>query len=311
MREPFRKKSEEAVTTAEWNAARKIAQGICSTEEYKTVVTLLLLSIKPRHRFDPKILEVYATDDWATWMNPESLEPLNTISEYVPEYTQFVQMMYDVQFQARCRTETPEASNAERGLSNQVANLSIAADAAQGSTATAASTRLSLSAVRHAFYMLGPEPGSIGQSTASQTKTAKADDASVVNSGSQNCIDRPLRSDRTVIWGGAKEMWQAMMFEERDEQETTVLQIEDGFEEDRPCIECGQTVSETCYRRGHFAWCTAHQRMIDGEGLCSGAEHGDRQSCTEVQADMDEHEAYWAEVEENAIAGGAGFRDFD
>lgn len=32
---------------------------------------------------------------------------------------------------------------------------------------------------------------------------------------------------------------------------------------------------------------------------------------TNEPVDMDENEAYWAEVEENAFSGGAGFRDFD
>lgn len=66
MRKEITDLPKKAVTTAEWDDATTIAQGICSGEKFKAVVTLLLLSIKPRHRLDPRILEGFATYNWGT-----------------------------------------------------------------------------------------------------------------------------------------------------------------------------------------------------------------------------------------------------
>lgn len=54
----------ESVTTTEWETVETIARGICSSKIFRTVVTLLLLSIKPRYRLDPMVLEVFANNDW-------------------------------------------------------------------------------------------------------------------------------------------------------------------------------------------------------------------------------------------------------
>ena len=53
--------------------------------------------------------------------------------------------------------------------------------------------------------------------------------------------------------------------------------------------------------------------MTDDNGVCSQSPPSsaldDVMRCREVQADKTEEEAYWAEVEENAATGGAGFRE--
>ena len=57
MRKRYTNESKKADTTTEWDPVRAIAQCICSRRKFRTVVTLLLLSIKPRYRLDPKILK--------------------------------------------------------------------------------------------------------------------------------------------------------------------------------------------------------------------------------------------------------------
>jgi len=55
--------------------------------------------------------------------------------------------------------------------------------------------------------------------------------------------------------------------------------------------------------------------MTDDNGVCSqsplSTAPDNVMQCKEVQADNTEEEAYWAEVEENAVTGGAGFRESD
>jgi hypothetical protein len=55
--------------------------------------------------------------------------------------------------------------------------------------------------------------------------------------------------------------------------------------------------------------------MTDDNGVCSQSPSSTApdnvMQCKEVQADKTEEEAYWAEVEENAVTGGAGFRESD
>lgn len=106
-----------------------------------------------------------------------------------------------------------------------------------------------------------------------------------------------------------------MMEEEREEQQRAIDQIEDCFEETRPCPECSQNLSETCFRKHHLHWCTVHERMTDDNGVCSQSPPSSAPDnvmrCREVQADMTEEESYWAEVEENAVTGGVGFRESD
>ena len=79
--------------------------------------------------------------------------------------------------------------------------------------------------------------------------------------------------------------------------------------------ECSQNLSETCFRKHHLHWCTVHERMTDDNGVCSQSPPSSAPDnvmrCREVQADMTEEESYWAEVEENAVTGGVGFRESD
>lgn len=194
-------------------------------------------------------------------MNPEKLEPFTTISEHVPEHMQFVHMMYDVQAQAQRRKEALGLSQEEQSLSNQIATLSVVATI-EGSTAATTSTSLALSAIQNTFYELGPDIGPIRPSTSFGRKTTRLDDTSAVTPRSLQAIDRPRRSGQTItrpvftnaaainqavmnqpgrpsprlthITVGAKEMWQEVIQEDREEQETTVSQIEDSLEEDRP-----------------------------------------------------------------------------
>ena len=76
--------------------------------------------------------------------------------------------------------------------------------------------------------------------------------------------------------------------------------------------ECSETPSEACFRKDHFHRCTVHKRMTDDNGVCSQSPPSSAPDnvmrCTKVQADKTEEESYWAEVEENAATGGAGFR---
>jgi hypothetical protein len=55
--------------------------------------------------------------------------------------------------------------------------------------------------------------------------------------------------------------------------------------------------------------------MTDDNGVCPESPPNNTPQnlmrCREVQADQTEEEADWAEVEENALAGGAGFREPD
>jgi hypothetical protein len=64
MRQRIKSGPKESVTTTEWSTVETIARGICSSNIFRTVVTLLLLSIKPRYRLDPMVLEVFANNDW-------------------------------------------------------------------------------------------------------------------------------------------------------------------------------------------------------------------------------------------------------
>lgn len=54
--------------------------------------------------------------------------------------------------------------------------------------------------------------------------------------------------------------------------------------------ECSNRVNETCFRRHHFYWCTAHENMTDGNGLCpktpSKKASGDIMRCSEVQCGL-------------------------
>lgn len=104
-----------------------------------------------------------------------------------------------------------------------------------------------------------------------------------------------------------------MMEEEREEQERALEQIEDPSEETRPCRTCAQPISIACFRRDHFTWCTTHELMTDEDGVCLQSPSDDAAKevarCRIIQCDMTEEEAYWVEVKENALIGGAGFRE--
>lgn len=194
-------------------------------------------------------------------MEPRKLEPFTTTSENVPEHTQFVHMMYDIQAQDQRRKEIQGVSQDEEDLSSGVANLSMAATN-EGSIVATPSTCLSLSAVQNTFYELGAEINTVRSSASFERKTANVNDTSVVTPNSSRIINQLCSPDQTItppvytnaaatiqgvenqparslprsthIFIGAKEMWQAGMDEDREEQETVLFQIEDTLEDDRP-----------------------------------------------------------------------------
>lgn len=77
--------------------------------------------------------------------------------------------------------------------------------------------------------------------------------------------------------------------------------------------ECSGHINESCFRQHHFYWCTAHEKMTGYDGLCPDnppeSAPNEVMRCREIQCDKNEEEAYWAEVEENSLMGGAGFRE--
>jgi len=194
-------------------------------------------------------------------MTPGGLEPFITTSKDVPEHLQFVHMMHDVQAQAQRHREMPQDSQDEQDLTDRIASLSIATST-EGSIAATTTTCLSLSTIQNTFYQLGPEIDTFRSSILSERKTAKVDDTYVVSPRSPQIIDQPCKFDQTIsrpvstnaaaineaamdrparspprlthILIGAKEMWQAAMEEDREEQETVAFQIEDTLEEDGP-----------------------------------------------------------------------------
>ena len=98
-----------------------------------------------------------------------------------------------------------------------------------------------------------------------------------------------------------------MMMEKREEQERALEQIEDCYKETRLwwalfgsvnwhfdayyCSpECSNCINETCFRRHHFYWCTAHGKITDGNGLCpkTPSENASRDimRCSEVRCGL-------------------------
>ena len=117
-----------------------------------------------------------------------------------------------------------------------------------------------------------------------------------------------------------KSMMIDMMEEEREEQQraldqmrTALKRLSHGRLMPTNSPEYSQKISDTYFRKHHFHQCTIHERITNENGGCLESPLDDTlhniMKCRQVQADKTEEEAYWAEVEENAMTGGAGSRE--
>ncbi|KAH7563710.1 hypothetical protein BM1_00757 [Bipolaris maydis] len=95
-----------------------------------------------------------------------------------------------------------------------------------------------------------------------------------------------------------------MMEEEEEEQQRALDQIEDCYEETRTWL-----VNINYWYKSFQLVHVARTYDRSGFGVPSESLGGRPALCDAMHSDKTEEEAYWAEVEENAMAGGAGFRE--
>ncbi|OAL54019.1 hypothetical protein IQ07DRAFT_560609 [Pyrenochaeta sp. DS3sAY3a] len=289
LRETFTDTPKES-THEEIKIAERISVGCFLHIGIRPVIMMTLLSLKPRYRLEPRILEAFKDNRWGTFVSDCSIECYRTTSEHVPEHRQFTDMMHDVHAFAQRERQIERATRDAAKATNDVSDLTNVLD------------QLHLTRDRFGADRSGSNTSIMSKRVDGEQTCQK--DMQGVNTGT---------TIKKIIPSSPKTMMIEMMEEEEEEQQRALDQIEDCYEETKPCPECAGHISETCFRRNHFGWCMAHELMIDEDEVCPRNLLDDASPsvmrCIAVYCDKTENEAYWAEVEKNAMIGGAGFRE--
>lgn len=97
-------------TDEEVKIAERISAGCFLHINTRPVIMMTLLSLKPRYRLEPKILEAFKDNCWGTLVSDRTLECYRTTSEHVPEHRQFTDMMHDVHAYAQRERQIERAT---------------------------------------------------------------------------------------------------------------------------------------------------------------------------------------------------------
>ncbi|KAE8855594.1 hypothetical protein PTNB73_09880 [Pyrenophora teres f. teres] len=236
----------------------KIAQEIATAcflhIDIRPVIMMTLLSLKPRYRLEPKILKAGLSCQSVALIATEQHQSMFL------NISSLQTMMHDVYaHMQRClQIERAAAVNPLRGIFVDIAE---------------SMNQLHLTRDRSNTNQSNPETSS----------TSQQEHDKETHQNDKQDADPDIPNEK-IRQSSPKIMLIEMMDEEEEEQKRALDQIDDCYEETRPCPECTARISETCFRRDHFAWCTVHEYK-------------------------NEEEAYWAEVEENAVIGGG--QDFE
>ncbi|KAH8702936.1 hypothetical protein GQ44DRAFT_555810, partial [Phaeosphaeriaceae sp. PMI808] len=57
---------------------------------------MILLSLKPQYRSEPRILEAFKDNCWGAFVSDHGLKCYRTTSEHVPKHRQFTNMMHNI-----------------------------------------------------------------------------------------------------------------------------------------------------------------------------------------------------------------------
>ncbi|KAH7563654.1 hypothetical protein BM1_00701 [Bipolaris maydis] len=268
-------------TDEEVEIAQRISVGCFLHISIRPVIMMTLLSLKPRYRLEPRILKAFKDNCWGTFVSDYSLECYRTTSEHVPEHRQFTDMMHDVhahtQRERQIERATRDAAKQQKeilDLTTSLGQLHLTRDRSDAGQPCSDTSIISERVDDEEMHQKGIQD---------------------VNTGTTTRNIRPPSPKTRMI---------EMMEEEEEEQQRALDQIEDCYEETRTWL-----VNINYWYKSFQLVHVARTYDRSGFGVPSESLGGRPALCDAMHSDKTEEEAYWAEVEENAMAGGAGFRE--